>query len=210
MRGPFLFAAVSAIAAAAAINSTVPNRNPAPSTSTTPSQVTNTTTLPRLEPLKFVNTSRLRIAYYEAGPASGRTILLLHGWPYDIHSYVDVAPALTAKGFRVVVPYLRGHGQTTFLREDTFRSGEQAALGRDVVDLLDALGVKSAVFAGYDWGGRGACVACVLWPDRCEAIVSVNSYLIQDLSKAWTPLDINIESGFWCEWPWCLWAAVRS
>lgn len=160
-------------------------------------RVTNSTGPPRLEPLRYVNTTRLQVAYYEDGPADGRVVLLLHGWPYDIHSYTVVAPALVKKGYRVIVPYLRGNGPTTFLHADTFRSGEQAALGYDIIELLDALNIPKAIFAGYDWGGRGACVAAALWPERCEALVSVNSYLIQDLSKAWVPLDSKIEAGFW-------------
>jgi pimeloyl-ACP methyl ester carboxylesterase len=152
---------------------------------------------PRLEPLQYINTTRLQVAYYEDGPSDGQVVLLLHGWPYDIHSYTQVAPALVGKGYRVVVPYLRGNGPTTFLHTDTFRSGEQAALGYDIIELLDALDIKKAIFAGYDWGGRGACVAAALWPERCTGLVSVNSYLIQDLSKAWIPLDAKIEAGFW-------------
>jgi pimeloyl-ACP methyl ester carboxylesterase len=156
-----------------------------------------TPSIPRLEPLKYVNTSRLRVAYYEAGPSDGPPVLLLHGWPYDIHSYITVAPSLASQGFRVIVPYLRGNGPTTFLSKLTFRSGQQAALGYDIIELLDALHISKAIFAGYDWGGRGACVAAALWPERCSGLVSVNSYLIQDLSRAWTPLDIKIEAGFW-------------
>ncbi|KAI8410976.1 hypothetical protein FOFC_07570 [Fusarium oxysporum] len=152
---------------------------------------------PRLEPLHYVNTTRLQVAYYEDGPSDGQVVLLLHGWPYDIHSYTQVAPALVEKGYRVIVPYLRGNGPTTFLHTYTFRSGQQAALGNDIVELLDALDIKKAIFAGYDWGGRGACVAAALWPERCAGLVSVNSYLIQDLSKAWIPLDARIEAGFW-------------
>jgi pimeloyl-ACP methyl ester carboxylesterase len=153
--------------------------------------------LPRLEPLSYVNTTRLQVAYYEDGPSDGQVVLLLHGWPYDIHSYTEVAPALVKRGYRVIVPYLRGNGPTTFLHTDTFRSGQQAALGYDIMELLDALSIKKAIFAGYDWGGRGACVAAALWPKRCAGLVSVNSYLIQDLSKAWVPLDAKIEAGFW-------------
>ncbi|CAM6102483.1 unnamed protein product [Calypogeia fissa] len=152
---------------------------------------------PRLEPLSYVRTDRLNVAFYEAGPADGEVVLLLHGWPYDIHSYVDVAPDLAGRGYRVIVPYLRGYGPTTFLYTNTFRSGEQAALGADVIALLDALHIPKAIFAGYDWGGRGACVAAALWPDRCLGLVSVNSYLIQDLSVAWVPLAPAIEAGFW-------------
>jgi len=161
------------------------------------SGLNSTTPLPHLEPLQYVNTTRLRIAYYEAGPSNGQVVLLLHGWPYDINSYIDVAPALANRGYRVIVPYLRGNGPTTFLHTETFRSGEQAALGADIIELLDALNIPKAIFAGYDWGGRGACVAAALWPERCSGLVSVNSYLIQDLSKAWIPLDPKIEAGFW-------------
>jgi pimeloyl-ACP methyl ester carboxylesterase len=153
--------------------------------------------VPHLEPLRYTNTSRLRIAYYETGPSAGQPVLLLHGWPYDIHSYISVAPTLASKGYRVIVPYLRGNGPTIFLYPDTFRSGEQAALGYDIIELLDALSIPSAIFAGYDWGGMGACVAAALWPERCDGLVSVNSYQIQDLNVAWNPLDPKIESGFW-------------
>ena len=162
-----------------------------------PSKTTNITKIPQLEPLQYVNTSRLEIAYYEAGPADGPVVLLLHGWPYDINSYIDVAPALASQGYRVIAPYLRGYGPTTFLSPTTFRTGEQAALGYDLIELLDALSIPSAIFAGYDWGGRAACVAAALWPPRCNGLVSVNSYLIQDLSQAWVPLAANIEFGFW-------------
>jgi pimeloyl-ACP methyl ester carboxylesterase len=158
---------------------------------------TSSTQLPRLQPLKYVNTTRLQVAYYEAGPTNGTVVLLLHGWPYDINSYIDVAPSLVQHGYRVIVPYLRGNGPTTFLRADTFRSGEQAALGYDIIELLDALAIPKAIFAGYDWGGRGANVAAALWPERCLGLVSVNSYLIQNLNVAWTPLDPYIEFGFW-------------
>ncbi|KAJ3499820.1 hypothetical protein NLG97_g29 [Lecanicillium saksenae] len=157
---------------------------------------TNTTTA-RLEPLQHVNTTHLQIAYYEGGPYNGQVVLLLHGWPYDIHSYAEVAPALIKAGYRVIVPYLRGHGPTSFLQKDDFRSGQQAALGADVIDLMDALNIPRAIFAGYDWGGRAANVAAALWPHRCQGLVSVNSYLIQDLSVAWKPLSAAIEAGFW-------------
>jgi pimeloyl-ACP methyl ester carboxylesterase len=186
-----LVAFTAFVAATCAAPSTLPNVNLKSSLET--SNYDNS----RLEPIQYVNTTRLQVAYYESGPANGTVVLLLHGWPYDIHSYAAVAPALVQKGYRVIVPYLRGNGPTTFLRTDTFRSGEQAALGYDIIELLDALNIPKAIFAGYDWGGRGACVAAALWPERCEGLVSVNSYLIQDLSKAWVPLDAPIEAGFW-------------
>jgi len=177
------------------VRNTSPSSVAAPSGTSHAANSSNPTD--RLQPLRYVNTTRLRVAYYEDGPANGSVVLLLHGWPYDIHSYTVVAPALVQKGFRVIVPYLRGNGPTTFLRPDTFRSGEQAALGYDIIELMDALNIPKAIFAGYDWGGRGANVAAALWPERCAGLVSVNSYLIQDLSKAWIPLDAKIEAGFW-------------
>lgn len=151
----------------------------------------------RFEPLHTVTTPVLEIAYAELGPADGPAVVLLHGYPYDIHSYIDVAPILAGRGYRVLVPYLRGHGPTRFLSRTTPRSGEQAALGRDVIELLDALDVPRAILAGYDWGGRAACVAAALWPQRVEGLVSVNGYLIQDLASAMMPLDAELEAGFW-------------
>lgn len=153
--------------------------------------------LPRLEPLRYVSTDVLEVAYFEAGPNDGEVVLLLHGFPYDIHSYVDVIPRLVEAGHRVIVPYLRGHGPTRFLESATPRSGQQAAIGSDVILLMDALDIKRAIFAGYDWGGRAACVAAALWPERCVGIVSVNSYLIQDISSAMIPIRPDLEAGFW-------------
>ena len=127
-------------------------------------------------------------------------MILLHGFPYDIHTYADVAPILAAKGCRVIVPYLRGYGETRFRDNATPRSGEQAALGADVIALLDALGIKRAVFAGHNWGGRAATVAAALWPDRCAGLVTVNSYLIQDLARAMTPAAPENEEAMWYEY----------
>ncbi|NWA03634.1 alpha/beta fold hydrolase [Pseudomonas gingeri] len=147
--------------------------------------------------LRQVSTELLDIGYYEAGPENGRPVILLHGYPYDIHSYVDVAPLLAAQGFRVIVPHLRGHGTTRFLDNATPRSGQQAALGQDVLDLMNALHIPEAVLAGYDWGGRAACVAAALRPSRVVGLVSVNSYLIQDIAKAANPLPAHVEWGIW-------------
>jgi pimeloyl-ACP methyl ester carboxylesterase len=121
-----------------------------------------TAALPRLEPLRHVRTDTLEVAYFEAGPSGGQVVLLLHGFPYDIHSYVDVVPRLVQAGHRVIVPNLRGHGPTRFLDSATPRSGQQAAIGADVIGLMDALYIPRAIFAGYDWGGRAACVAAAL------------------------------------------------
>jgi len=154
----------------------------------------------RLEPLDHVDAGVLNIAYYEAGPADGPVAVLLHGFPYDIHSYVDVAPILAAQGCRVIVPYLRGYGPTRFLDASTPRSGEQAAIGADLMALIDALSIPRAVFAGYDWGGRAACVGAALWPERCIGLVSVNSYLIQDIANALKPAKVEREVPLWYQW----------
>jgi pimeloyl-ACP methyl ester carboxylesterase len=154
----------------------------------------------RLEPLRRVDAGVLDVAYYEAGPADRPAVILLHGFPYDIHSYVDVAPQLAAQGCRVIVPYLRGFGATRFRETATLRSGEQAALGADVIALMDALGIKRAVLAGHNWGGRAACVAAALWPDRCRGLVTVNSYLIQDLARAMVPINPDYEASLWYEY----------
>lgn len=139
----------------------------------------------------------LSVGYHDLGPPDGLPVLLLHGWPYDVHSFVDVAPMLAARGCRVIVPHLRGHGTTRFQETSTPRAGQQAAIGADVVCLLDALQLRRAVLAGFDWGGRAACVAAALWPARCAGLVSVNSYLIQDISKAGLPAPARVEAAFW-------------
>ncbi|MEA2915850.1 MAG: hypothetical protein QOJ15_7931 [Bradyrhizobium sp.] len=154
----------------------------------------------RLEPLRHVDAGVLNVAYYEAGPADGPVVVLLHGFPYDIHSYVDVAPMLAAGGCRTIVPYLRGYGPTRFLDEKTPRSGEQAAMGADLIALMDALAMPRAVFAGYDWGGRAACVAAALWPERCIGLVSVNGYLVQDIAKAMVPVKPEREVPLWYQY----------
>jgi pimeloyl-ACP methyl ester carboxylesterase len=153
--------------------------------------------LPELRPLRYAVTDALKIAYYEAGDRDGEVVLLLHGYPYDIHSFIDVIPQLVSAGRRVIVPYLRGHGPTRFLSDTIPRSGQQGAIGADVIALMDVLDIPRAVFAGYDWGGRAACVAAALWPERCIGLVSVNGYLIQDISTAMTPIRPDLEAGLW-------------
>jgi pimeloyl-ACP methyl ester carboxylesterase len=154
----------------------------------------------RLGRLRQVEAGVLSIAYHEDGPTDGPVVVLLHGFPYDIHSYVDVAPTLTANGCRIVVPYLRGYGATRFREAATPRSGEQGALGADLIALMDAIGVGRAVFAGYDWGGRAACVAAALRPDRCAGLVSVNGYLIQDIARAMVPARPEREFPLWYQY----------
>jgi pimeloyl-ACP methyl ester carboxylesterase len=156
--------------------------------------------LSRLGPIRTVECRNLRVAYIDDGPTDGDVVLLLHGLPYDIHSYVEVIPRLVDAGLRVIVPYLRGHGATRFSRAEAPRSGEQAALGADLVELMDALDIHHGVFAGYDWGARAGCVAAALWPARCTGLVSVNGYLVQDLTAATTPGPPDLEAGFGYFW----------
>ena len=139
----------------------------------------------------------LDVGYYEIGPKDGPPALLLHGFPYSIESFREVAPMLAERGCRVIVPHLRGHGATRFLDDAEPRAGQQAAIGSDVIALMDALKLERAVLAGYDWGGRAACVAAALWPERCSGLVSVNGYLIQDVASGGKPLAPSVESGLW-------------
>lgn len=153
-----------------------------------------------LQPLRHVQASVLDVALYEAGPADGPPVFLMHGFPYDIHAYAEVAPLLAAKGCRVIVPYLRGYGDTRFLDAATPRSGEQAALGADLLALMDTLSIPKAVLAGYDWGGRAACVVAALWPERCAGLVSLNSYNIQNIAKAMVPDTPENELSLWYQY----------
>lgn len=153
-----------------------------------------------LQPLRQVAAGVLDVALYEAGPVDGPPVFLMHGFPYDIHSYAEVAPLLAAQGCRVYVPYLRGYGATRFLSDATLRSGEQAALGADLLALLDALSIPTAVLAGYDWGGRAACVVAALWPERCAGLVSLNSYNIQNIANAMVPDTPENEHSLWYQY----------
>lgn len=148
-------------------------------------------------PLRQVRAGVLDVGYVDAGPSDGPAVILLHGWPYDIHAFVEVAPLLMAAGYRVVVPHLRGYGTTRFLAEDTVRNGEQAALGVDVVALMDALKIPVAVIAGFDWGARTANIVAALWPERCKAMVSVSGYLIGSQEANKSPLPPAAELAWW-------------
>jgi pimeloyl-ACP methyl ester carboxylesterase len=156
-------------------------------------------------PLKQIDAGVLNVGYAEAGPADGPVVILLHGWPYDIHSYVDVAPLLASAGHRVIVPYMRGHGTTRFLSSETVRNGQQAVLAVDTIALMDALKIEKATVAGYDLGSRTADVVAALWPERCKALVSVSGYLITNL-KFWNaqtggqPLPPKAELGWWYQY----------
>ncbi len=151
-------------------------------------------------PIKSIRAGVLEIAYAEFGAPEGAPVFLMHGFPYDIHAYAEVAPTLAAKGCRVFVPYLRGFGQTRFLSDTTPRSGEQAALGADLLALLDALQIPKAILAGYDWGGRAACVVAALWPERCAGLVSFNRYNIQDIANALLPDLPENEHRLWYQY----------
>jgi len=149
------------------------------------------------ETVKQIDAGVLDVGYVEVGPSNGQPVVLLHGWPYDIHSYVDVAPALGAAGYRVIVPYFRGFGTTRFRSSATPRNGQQAVVAVDIIALMDALAIESAIVGGFDWGARTANVIAALWPDRCKAMVSVSGYLIgsQEINK--TPLPPKAEVAWW-------------
>jgi len=151
-------------------------------------------------PLKQIDAGVLNVGYAEAGPTDGPAVILLHGWPYDIHSYVDVAPLLASAGYRVIVPYLRGYGTTRFLSSETFRNGQQSAVALDTIALMDALKIKKAVLGGFDWGARTADIVAALWPGRCKAIVSVSGYLITSLQANLRPLPPKAELGWWYQY----------
>ena len=150
--------------------------------------------------LKHIDAGMLDVGYVESGPADGPVVLLLHGWPYDVHTYAEVAPRLDAAGFRVIVPYLRGYGPTRFRSSDTLRNGQQSALAQDMIDLMDALGIRQAVVGGVDWGARTANIMAALWPERCLATVSVSGYLIGNRQSAGDPLTPEAEHRWWYQY----------
>jgi pimeloyl-ACP methyl ester carboxylesterase len=148
-------------------------------------------------PLKQIDAGLLSVSYAEAGPADGQPVVLLHGWPYDIHSYVDVAPLLASAGYRVIVPYVRGYGTTRFLSSDTFRNGQPSVVALDVLALMDALKIEKATIGGFDWGARTADIIAALWPQRCQALVSVSGYLIGSQASGKIPLPPKAELEWW-------------
>ena len=147
--------------------------------------------------IKQINAGELNIGYAESGPVNGPVAILLHGWPYDIYSFAEVAPLLVSAGYRVIIPWLRGYGTTSFLSDKTFRNGQQAALAVDIINLMDALKIKTAVIAGFDWGARTANIIAALWPDRCSAMVSVSGYLIGSQEANKKPLPPAAELQWW-------------
>jgi pimeloyl-ACP methyl ester carboxylesterase len=150
--------------------------------------------------LKQIDAGVLNVGYAETGPAEGPVVILLHGWPYDIHSFIDVAPLLASAGYRVIVPYLRGYGTTRFLSDETFRSGQQSAIAVDLVALMDALKIEKATIGGFDWGARTACIFAALWPQRCKALVSVSGYLIGSQEAGKMPLPPKAELEWWYQY----------
>jgi pimeloyl-ACP methyl ester carboxylesterase len=158
------------------------------------------TTLRSFDTLKQIDAGALSVGYAELGPADGAPVILLHGWPYDIHTYVDTAPLLASKGYRVIVPYLRGYGTTRFLSSDTKRNAQQSALAADVIALMDALRIDRATIAGCDWGARTANIVAALWPERCQAMVSVSGYLIGNQQLGKLPLPPEAELQWWYQY----------
>jgi pimeloyl-ACP methyl ester carboxylesterase len=195
-RRRFLGAAAMSVAAAELILTGPANAQTAKSKSAS---------LPAIKPgtntsfaaLKQIDAGVLNVGYAEAGPSNGPVVLLLHGWPYDIYSFVDVAPLLAQAGYRVIIPYLRGYGTTRFLSAETVRNGEPAALAVDIIALMDALKIEKATVAGYDWGARTANIMAALWPERCKAMVSVSGYLIGSQEAGKTPLPPKAELQWW-------------
>jgi pimeloyl-ACP methyl ester carboxylesterase len=152
------------------------------------------------EPTKQIRAGVLDVGYIDAGPTSGPVVVLLHGWPYDIHSYVDVVPRLIAAGYRTIVPYLRGYGTTRFLSDTTRRNGQQAAVAADALALLDALEIRKAIVAGFDWGARTAVIMAALWPDRVKAVVPVSGYIVTNRDANREPLPPIAEYGWWYQY----------
>ncbi|WP_395308724.1 alpha/beta hydrolase [Mycobacterium sp. AMU20-3851] len=183
-------AAAGALSVAAC--STAPQASGTPTVPTAPAHT--------LGPVKQIRAGLLDVGYVETGPVDGRAVILLHGWPYDVHSYADVTAALAAQGFRVIVPFTRGFGSTRFLSADTMRNGQQAAIAHDVIDLMDALHIPDAILGGYDWGGRTANVVAALWPQRVTGLVAVSGYIVVNLAANLEPLVPQAEYGWWYQY----------
>jgi len=166
-------------------------------TSTITTRAAGAETSPPFGPIHQIDAGLLNVGFAEAGPADGPAVVLLHGWPYDIHSYAEVAPLLAAEGYRVIVPYLRGYGTTRFRDHETFRNGQPSALALDAVALMDALEIQKALIAGFDWGARTADIVAALWPERCTGLVAVSGYLIGSQKANELPLPPDAELQWW-------------
>ena len=187
------FLGASVLAVAAAEFGTIGSANGQPAKISPIKPGTNTS----FGSLKQIDAGLLNVGYAEAGPANGPPVILLHGWPYDIYSFVDVAPLLASAGYRVIVPYLRGYGTTRFLSSETFRNGQPSAVAVDIIALMDALKIEKATLAGFDWGARTANIMAALWPERCKAMVSVSGYLIGSQEAGKMPLPPKAELEWW-------------
>lgn len=198
-RRRFLSAAAITIAAGPIVM--LGSADAAPSTGKTVNKhAINTGNKAAFDTIKQIDAGTLNIGYAEAGPADGQVVILLHGWPYDIHSFVEVASLLVAQGYRVIIPHLRGHGTTRFLSDSTPRNGQQSVVAADIINLMDALKIKQAIFAGFDWGARTACIIAALWPERCKALVSVSGYLIGSVEAGKHPLPPKAEHAWWYQY----------
>src|SRR5690349_538105 len=196
-RGFLVTTAAGAVGLAASQSATVGGAQAQPSKSKPELPKIRPGTNTSFAPLKQIDAGTLNIGYAEAGPADGPTVILLHGWPYDIYSYVDVTALLASTGYRVIVPFLRGYGTTRFLSSESLRNGQPSALAADIIDLMDALKIEKATLGGYDWGARTANIMAALWPERCKAMVSVSGYLIGSQEAGRMPLPPRAELEWW-------------
>jgi pimeloyl-ACP methyl ester carboxylesterase len=193
----FTAAAMTAAAAQLGIVDSIAENAGIPTTSTAAASEQSPNKNTSFAPLKQIDAGMLNVGYAEAGPATGPAVILLHGWPYDIYAFVDVGPLLAAKGYRVIVPYLRGYGTTRFLSAETLRNGQQSVVALDIIALMDALKIQKAVIGGFDWGARTANIIAALWPERCQALVSVSGYLIGSQEAGQAPLPPKAELQWW-------------
>jgi pimeloyl-ACP methyl ester carboxylesterase len=198
-RRQFFGAAAMAVAASQLGAGALAQARPARATTEAAPRVTPATNK-SVGTLKQIDAGTLNVGYAETGPSQGPAVLLLHGWPYDIHSFVDVSPLLASAGYRVIVPYLRGYGSTHFLSSATPRNGQQSVVAHDIIDLMDALKIQKATLAGFDWGARTADIIAALWPDRCTSLVSVSGYLIGSQAAGEAPLPPGAEYQWWYQY----------
>ena len=199
-RRDFLVAAVAALAAARIGAARSPRTAAAAAADARTAARPTAPSATAFDTVRQIDAGLLNVGYAESGPTDGRAVVLLHGWPYDIHSYVDVTPLLAAQGYRVVVPYLRGYGSTRFRSSRTFRNGQQSAVALDVIALMDALRIERAIIGGFDWGSRTAAAVAALWPERCAGLVAVSGYLVTNRRANLQPLPPESELGWWYQY----------
>ncbi|WP_433199582.1 alpha/beta fold hydrolase [Nocardia sp. CA-107356] len=198
--GTLAVGAASLAAASLSACATDPATAPATTTSGTPDLRAGSGANTTLGTIKHIDAGVLDVGYAEFGPSTGQPVILLHGWPYDPYSYADVGPLLAAAGYRVIIPFLRGYGPTTFLSAQTVRNGQQSAIARDIVDFMDALHIDKAILGGFDWGARTVDIIATLWPQRCKAIVAVSGYIVTQQAAQQQPLAPEAELGWWYQY----------